>query len=235
MSARYEIGGNADIVNPLIIIIRGVVNGHELTWSSSSSSSSREQVCIIILRRYRCMRARCDGKTGSRWSWRTKGQSSFAGSFLPYYPYLAVRLTRHAYKAVFIVVTGQRVALVRDLSRRGEVEREYSSKSQNINRSTCRRSVASVATQRETSARRMRSVRKILRPSERGLSAGSSRDHHFTFVTPLCHNCRSKSWFLIAHWLSFGNALLKKKKLRSERIKLFTETHLLLSTQLIFS
>lgn len=57
---------------------------------------------------------------------RTKGQSSFSESFLPYYPCLAVHLTRHAYKAVFIAaVTGQRVAPVRDLSRRGEVGRIF--------------------------------------------------------------------------------------------------------------
>lgn len=163
---------------------------------------------------------------------RTKGQSSFSGSFLPYYPYLAVRLTRHAYKAVFIVVTGQRVALVRDLSRRGEVEREYSSRSQNINRSTCRRSVASVATQRETSARCMGSpVKDFATERERVIRWKLSR-HHFTFVTSLC--CNSiKILIFNCHWLPFGNALLRKRKSRSERLKLFTNVYVISNT--IFS
>lgn len=170
-----------------------------------------------------CARARCDAGRREAAGARTKGQSSFSRSCLAYYPCLAVRLTRHAYKAVFIAaVTGQRVASVRDLSRRREVEREYSSRSQNINRSEVSRALQR---ERETSRLYLRRVIwdhrwKILRQSERGLSDGSCRDiMTLLFVTPLSPSCRSKSWFLTKSLIALRNALLRKKNLGSKIYK----------------
>lgn len=137
MSAKYETSGDAATVNPLIIIIRGVVGRRHRPRHPRRRESSFALLRYII---DTCARDAMGRREAGA---RTKGQSSFSGSFLPYYPCLVVRLTRHAYKAVFITaVTGQWVVPVRDLSRRGEVEREYSSRSQNINRSACQRSVA---------------------------------------------------------------------------------------------
>lgn len=92
MSARYETDGDAASVNPLIIIIRGVVGGYKPT---------RDAVVLVILVVFVVARAalryyvttlskhtRAPDAMG-RWedgkplALRTKGQSSFSGSFLP--------------------------------------------------------------------------------------------------------------------------------------------------------
>lgn len=108
-------------MNPLIIIIIYIY------IERRGGRTQTDAVVLVVARaalRYYVTTLSMHARAMERREARTKGQSSFSGSFLPYYPCLAVRLTRHAYKAVFIVaVTGQQA--VRDLSRRGEVERIF--------------------------------------------------------------------------------------------------------------